>query len=297
MTSEIAVLLNPSAGRGKHRPAAQAALRRLESAGPVRVLEAGTPQDAEKAGKAAVANGARALVAMGGDGTVHLALQAVAGGDVPLGIVPAGTGNDIAACFGLPSSATEAADTIVNALADNRIRRMDLARLSTVDGVTRWYAAVLAAGFDAVVNERGNSMRWPKGPRRYDIAILLELARLRPRTYTAVFDGEQQTFTASLLAIGNCTSYGGGMKICPQADPTDGLLDIVWAEPVSRATLIRLKPRVYQGTHVLDARVKQRRAKEIQLDAADIVCYADGERIGPLPITVTAVQGALPLLG
>jgi diacylglycerol kinase (ATP) len=293
---EIAVLLNPSAGRGRHAAAAKAALARLEAAASVRVLLSGTREEAEKAGKAAVADGVGALVALGGDGTVHLALQAVAGTSTPLGIVPVGTGNDMATCFGLPTDPVAAAGVLAEALKANRHKAFDLARLTTSQGETRWYGAVLAAGFDAIVNERGNSMRWPKGPRRYDIAIVMELARLRPRSYAAVVDGKRLNFEAVLLAIGNCTSYGGGMKICPGADPHDGLLDVVWAEPISRATLMRIKPKVYAGTHIEHPKVRQLRAETIELDAPGIVCYADGERITPLPITVTATKNALHLL-
>jgi diacylglycerol kinase (ATP) len=296
VTGEIAVLLNPSAGRGRHAAAAKAALSRLEGAASIRVLSAGTREEAEKAGRAAVADGAGALVAMGGDGTVHLALQAVAGTSTPLGIVPVGTGNDMATCFGLPTDPVAAAAVLAEALQSKRHKTFDLARLTTSEGATHWFGAVLAAGFDAIVNERGNSMRWPKGPRRYDIAIVAELARLRPRSYTAVIDGERRSFEAVLLAIGNGTSYGGGMKICPDADLHDGLLDVVWAEPVSRATLMRIKPSVYAGTHIDHPKVRQLKAETIELDSAGIVCYADGERVAPLPITVSASRDALLLL-
>ena len=93
-------------------------------------------------------------------------------------------------------------------------------------------------------------MRWPRGPRRYDLAILVELARLRPRRYTLRLDGVPHELDAVLVAVGNCPSYGGGMRICPDADPTDGLLDVVVAGRVDRRTLVRVKPRIYQGTHV-----------------------------------------------
>ncbi len=296
VTGEIAVLLNPSAGRGRHAAAAKAALSRLEGAAAIRLLSAGTREEAQKAGKAAVADGAVALVAMGGDGTVHLALQAVAGTGTPLGIIPVGTGNDMATCFGLPTDPVAAAGVLAEALQAKRHKAFDLARLTTSQGATHWFGAVLAAGFDAIVNERGNSMRWPKGPRRYDIAIVAELARLRPRSYTAVIDGVPRNFEAVLLAIGNGTSYGGGMKICPDADMHDGLLDVVWAEPVSRATLMRIKPRVYAGTHIDHPKVRQLKAETIELNSAGIVCYADGERVAPLPITVSAAKNALRLL-
>lgn len=265
----------------------------LQEAGPVELLSPCTREEALDAAKAAVAGGADALVALGGDGTVHVALQAVGGTSTPLGIVPVGTGNDMAQCFGLPADPAEAAKVVVR----KQTRAMDLARLSTADGATRWFGGVLAAGFDAIVNERGNAMRWPKGPRRYDLAILVELARLKPRRYQLVIDGKPEGLEAVLFAVGNIAQYGGGMRICPQADPQDGKLDLVWAEPVSRAKLIRIKPQVYAGTHVLHEKVHQRQAREISIDAPEIVCYADGERIAPLPVKVTAVPGALTLFG
>ncbi len=295
---EIVVLRNPGAGRGRHRGSLPGVLERLGAAGrPVRVLDADSAAGAEAACREAVAEGAAALVAMGGDGTVHVAQQAVAGTGVPLGVIPAGTGNDFATSTGLPADLYAAADAITAALREERGRRLDLARITTLDGGVRWYGAVLAAGFDAIVNERGNRMRWPRGPFRYDIAILLELARLRPRRYTVTVDGQTSTMDAVLLAVGNTAAYGGGMRVCPDADPADGLLDMVWAEPISRTTLIRIKPRVYRGTHVTHPKVHTLRAREIILAAEGIVCYADGERVGPLPVTITAVPQALTLLG
>jgi diacylglycerol kinase (ATP) len=292
----IAVLINPAAGRGRGRAAVQEAVGRLKAAGQLDLIRADSAAKAEALLKDAVAGGAEAVVAVGGDGTVHLTLQAVGGTGVPLGIIPAGTGNDMATCFGLPSDPEGAARVIVEAVRTQRRAILDLGRISASDGQTRWYGGVLAAGFDAIVNERGNHMRWPRGPRRYDLAILAELVRLRARHYRVAFDGKEEELDAVLLAIGNIPSYGGAMRICPDADPSDGKLDVVWAEPISRTTLMRIKPKVYAGTHVQHPKVRQRRATSIALDAPGIVCYADGERVFPLPVTVTAEPAALTLL-
>lgn len=241
--------------------------------------------------------GHEAVVVIGGDGTVHQALQRVAGTGVPLGIVPTGTGNDMAACFGLPPTPLAAADAIGEALRRGTRRTVDLARVTTSDGREVHFGGVLAAGFDAIVNERGNRMRWPRGPRRYDLAIMLELMRLRPRRYSLVIDGEAREVDAVLVAVGNIAQYGGGMKILPEADPTDGLLDVLWVEPISRTTLVRIKPRIYRGTHVLHPAVRQIRAREIIIAGPEIVCYADGERLAHLPLRITVAPGALTLLG
>ena len=298
MTSDaIAVLANPSAGRGRHRDLLSGVVRRLGTAGhPVRVLTAGSGAEASEVCVAAVEGGAAALVAVGGDGTVHRALQAVAGTEVAFGVIPAGTGNDFAVGTGVPAGGLAAAAAIADALRAGRHRRIDLARTTGTGGDQRWFGAVLAAGFDAIVNERANRMRWPRGPRRYDLAILLELARLRPRVYTLELDGADHGFEGMLVAVGNCASYGGGMRILPDADPADGLLDVLIAAPFGRMAIARLKPKLRRGTHVTDPRVTTFRAKKVVLAAEGIIGYADGERIGPLPLEITCVPGAIRLL-
>jgi diacylglycerol kinase (ATP) len=291
---EIAVLANPAAGRGRHRGLLPAVVDRLEAAGrPVRLLAADSSEEAEKACHRAVAEGAGTLIAIGGDGTVHQALQAVAGRDVGFGVVAAGPRH---AGVGVPEQPVQAAEAIAAALIAGRDHRVDLARMTGPEGEVRWFGAVLAAGFDAIVNERANRMRWPRGPRRYDLAIALETARLRPRFYQLELDGDDRSFAGVLVAIGNCPSYGGGLRICPDADPADGLLDVVTAAPLGRVALARLKPRLRRGTHVSDPLVSAFRARQVRINAAEIIGYADGERIGPLPLVVDCVPGAVRLL-
>ncbi|WP_433394137.1 diacylglycerol kinase family protein [Micromonospora sp. KLBMP9576] len=293
----VAVLVNAAAGRGRQRGLLPRLLHRLAATGrPVRVLPARTADEAEAACRAAVHDGASALVALGGDGTVHRAVQAIAGTALPFGPVPLGTGNDFAADVGLPADPLAAVDVIAAALRAGRTRPVDLALMTAADGTRRWYASVLAAGFDAIVNERANRMRWPRGPRRYDLAILVELARLRPRRYTLRLDGVAHEVDAVLVAVGNCASYGGGMRICPDADPTDGLLDVVVGGRFDRRTLVRVKPRIYRGTHVAHPLVRGYRARTVELAAEGITTYADGERALDLPLTVTAAPAALRLL-
>ena len=294
---EVAVLVGPTAGRGRHHHLLDRVFDALRSSGrEVRRLSASTMDDAVRAGQEAVTGGAAALVAVGGDGTVHLGLQAAAGTGVPFGIVPAGTGNDFATELNVPANPVEAAKRLGDALAAERTRPVDLARMSGPDGYERWFGAVLGAGFDAIVNERANAMRWPKGPRRYDIAIFAELIRLRPRHYRVVLDGDAMEVDAVLVAVGNTASYGGGMRMCPAATADDGVLDVVVAGPISRTTLLRLQPRVYKGTHVEHPMVTAYRASRVELVADGITAYVDGERACPLPVTVTAAPAALTLL-
>lgn len=297
MRNTIAVLANSVAGRGRHGGLLPAVLDVLGGSGvAVQLLEPRTAGEAERLCVGAVADGAAAVVAVGGDGTVHRAIQAVAGTGVPFGVVPVGTGNDIAAAAAVPAAPLDATAAIADALRHGRSRSLDLARIEVADGVVRWFGGVLAAGFDAIVNERANRMRWPRGPRRYDLAIAAELARLRPHDYQLTLDGEAHAVRAVLVAVGNAPSYGGGMVICPGADLTDGLLDVVVGGPMGRATLARLTPHVHRGTHVEHPLVHTYRARMVTIAAPGIVGYADGERIAALPLTATCVPRALRLL-
>jgi len=297
VSAPVAVLVNPVAGRGRHRGQVDAVLDRLRTAGPVEVLQPERAEVVPAVCRAALDAGARALVAVGGDGTVHLGLQAVAGTGVPFGIVPAGTGNDIGTNLGLPGAMLPAAEAAARALESGATRRADLGRVELADGTVRWFAGVLGAGFDALVNERANGMRYPKGRRRYDVAIVPELLGLRPRRYTLGLDGTSLTPDAVLVAIGNTVAYGGGYRICPEADYTDGLLDVVVGGEFTRVGLLRILPRVRNGTHLGHPLVHSYQAATITLDAPGIVAYTDGERAGPLPLTATAVRDALTLLG
>jgi diacylglycerol kinase (ATP) len=298
MTGPVAVLTNPAAGKRRHRRLVPQILERLGTAGrELSLLAATSGSEAESACHRAVSDGAGALVAVGGDGTLHAALQAVGGTGVPFAMVPAGTGNDFASAVGVPAEPLAAAATVAAALRTGATRPLDLARVTGADGTVRWYGAVFAAGFDAIVNERANRMRWPRGNRRYDLATFLELVRLRPRRYRLVFDHQPREVDAVLVAVGNTASYGGGIRICPDADPTDGLLDIVVGGRMSRTTLTRLRPRAYRGTHVEHPLVDSYRARIVELAADDgITAYADGERCLPLPVTISCVAGALRVL-
>lgn len=294
----VAVLVNPRAGARRAADLAGSVSAAVAHTGRrVRLLHAPDRAAALHACHEAVARGAAALVAVGGDGTVHLALQAVAGSDVALGIVPAGTGNDLAAALDLPRDPPRAAAAVGEALAARRVRPVDLVLVESTGGAPAvWYAGVLAAGFDALVAERANRLRVPRGPRRYDVAVLVELLRLRPRPYRIRIDGVESRQDAVLVAVGNTALYGGGMRICPAADPTDGLLDVLVGSRVGRATLLRLKARVRAGTHVHDPRVHVTRGRRVELEAPGITAHADGERLVPLPVTLTCVPGALRLL-
>jgi diacylglycerol kinase (ATP) len=293
----VVVLTNPAAGGRRRQHLLPEVLRRLGAAGQeLAVIAVEGAAASERACRERVERGAAALVAVGGDGTVHTALPAVAGTGVPFSVVPAGSGNDFATAAGIPADPLVAAERIAAALPAGITRPIDLAQVSGADGTHRWYAAVLGAGFDALVNERANRMRWPRGDRRYDVAILRELVGLRPRRYRIGLDGRGFEIDAVLVAVGNTATYGGGIRICPQADSADGVLDVVIGRHMGRVTLARLWPRAYRGTHVAHPLVDSYRAGTVELSAEGVVAYADGERCLPLPVVITCVPGALRLM-
>jgi diacylglycerol kinase (ATP) len=283
---DIALVVNPTSGKGRGAAARAAVEERLRARGAsVRTIVGDDAEHAADLSRAAVAEGVDALVALGGDGMVHLALQAVAGTETPLGIVPAGTGNDLAWSLGIPQRDPIAAADMV--LAGSQ-RTIDAVRTEH-----RWFACVLGAGFDSVVNERANTLRWPRGPMRYNVAIAFELPRFKAMPFVLTLDGEQWRTDAMLVAVGNARSYGAGIRITDEAVLDDGLLDVFVLAPVSKLDFVRTLPKARTGSHLGHPSVTVKRARVVTIESPGVVAYADGERMGPLPLTCECVPGAL----
>ena len=290
---DVAVLVSPAAGRGRARALSGEVLDELRAGGlKPAVLPATTGAEAEQQAADAVAAGTGAVVAIGGDGSAHAALQAVAGTSTPLAVIPAGTGNDLSLALGIPRNPVAAARVAAEDLLAGQVRAVDAGRTGG-----RWWATVLCCGFDSAVSDRANRLRWPKGRRRYDVAILAELAQLRPRELTLVLDGEEQIVPVTLVAVGNTPWYGGGMKVCPGADPSDGLFDVTVVGPLRRLELVRQRPRLTDGTHIENAAVTVHRAARVELSSPGVTTYADGEPVAPLPAVAECVPEALRIVG
>lgn len=295
----IVVAINPTASFGRNRGVGESVVASLRAAGHevMPLIEADYPALVAAAG-AAVAAGPDAFVVVGGDGMVHLGANVVAGTEVPLGIVPAGSGNDLARGLGIPQDDIPAAVRALVAAVSAEPRIIDAGRLQWRDtaGEERacWFAGALSAGFDAKVNETANALRRPRGASRYLWAILVELARMRPVSYRLEIDGEHLATEGLLVAVANNTSLGGGLRLTPTAELDDGLLDVMVVTPVSRLRFLRLFPLAARGEHLHLPQVSTRRARRVVIDAAQpVVAYADGERIAHLPIAVEIVPGAL----
>jgi len=225
------------------------------------------------------------IIVIGGDGMLHAAINNVQGN--PIGLIPAGTGNDFARALGL--SLEDPIENIRRVLSAD-VEEVDLGKIGD-----EYFAAICSTGFDSVVNERANKLKWPTGKMKYNIAMLLELPRFKPRSYEIVIDGKKMQTQAMLIAIANGLSYGGGMKVCPAADIQDGLLDIMILAPVPKLEFIRIFPSVFKGLHVTHPAVSILQGRSIQIKA-DAVAYADGERIGELPLDVSISHNKLKVL-
>jgi diacylglycerol kinase (ATP) len=286
---QIAVLTNPTSGKGKGNRVGEVVVPRFTDAGyEVRSLTGRDADEALDLARGVVAEGIETLVVIGGDGMAHLAAQALAGSQTRLGLVPAGTGNDVARSLDLPrKDPAAAADVIIG----GKERAIDLARIGA-----KYYVTVLAAGFDAIVNERANEMTWPKGQMRYNLATLAELRTFSPIPYVLEVDGEQHRFDAMMVAVGNGPSFGGGMRITEGAVMDDGILDVVAIMPMTKLELIRTFPKLFKGTHVHHPKYRHFAGRTITVAAPGIVAYADGERMSALPLTVEVVPQALRVL-
>ncbi|MFP5321200.1 MAG: diacylglycerol/lipid kinase family protein [Acidimicrobiia bacterium] len=252
------------------------------------MLTADSAAAAGDAARAAVADGAERLVVVGGDGLVRIAVDAVAGSPTVLGIVPQGTGNDFARALGLLGG--DLGQHVTRALADP----------AAVDAVRTghgWVASVATSGFSGDVTARANALRWPRGQQRYTVATFLQLGRLRRLHARITIDGEVHEADNTLLAIGNTAYFGGGMRICPDARPDDGLLHVVVIGPVPVTTFLKVFPRVFRGGHVRHPAVSTYTGRVVSVEGEDCEMWADGDLLGPLPLTCEAVAGALQVAG
>ena len=288
------MLVNPTSGRGRASGQRDSVLAALRGRGDdVRLIQGADAEEATGLLAQQVAEGLDVVVAVGGDGTVHLALQAVAGTGVALGIVPLGTGNDAATAMGVPTGSVEQA---VGVVLGGNAQAFDVGLARTADGLERYFLCVLSTGFDSMVNERANRMTRPSGDARYVVAMLAELRKFSPIPYRVTVDGTLVADDAMLVSLGNGPSFGGGMRVCPSADMHDGLLSMLWVHRISRPALIRVFPKLYSGRHVEHPAVSEDAVGVVHLDAPDQVAYADGERVGPLPVEVRTVSGGVRVL-
>lgn len=299
----LTLVVNPTAGRGRAARVLPGVVQELLTGVPsarVQVVRATSYEEARirciaavEGAREGVVDGRRdCLVVMGGDGMMHLGLNAAAGSGVPLGLVPAGTGNDFCRGVGTPSSPIAAAKVIAAGVT----QEIDLTRASgtLTDGASqRYVGSVVSTGYDARVNRRTNAMTFTLGSLGYAYSALAELAQFEPLRYRITTDGVPRQQTAMLIAVANAGIFGGGMRIAPDYSLTDGLLDVTIIHPVSRMTFLRLLPSIFSGKFVGDPAVERLRASHVTIDGDDLYGMADGEALGPAPLLLESIPNAL----
>lgn len=285
----VVVWANPRAGRGEAREASERLAAAATAHGhDVDRIEVDSASAASEHAQAAIASGADRLIVIGGDGTVHQGVQVAAATGVAFGVVPAGSGNDFASAVGLPTGLDAAIEAALGPATP-----VDLIRVGD-----RWGATIATLGISVEVTIRADRLRWPRGGAKYTAATLLELPRMRTYPLLLTVDGERHEVTPNLLAIANTPTFGGGMRIAPSADLTDGLLEVVMLGPSPRRTMLRLLPKAGSGGHVGHRDVRIMRGARVELHSETPVRVdVDGECAGHTPLVVECVPGALRLAG
>lgn len=290
----VALLTNPAAGLGSARTVGDKARERFAELGvDVVSIEGDSREASQSLAEEAIADDSiDALVACGGDGLIGLALQAQAQSGKPMGIIPAGTGNDHAREYHIPTNTTRACDVI----AQGFFTTTDLGVIRTagdVDGRSHWFGTIACAGFDSRVSDRTNTITWPRGQMRYNLAIALEFFNFHSIPARVVLDHTTVLDEPlTLIAIGNTATYGGGMRICPGADHHDGMFDVTVLERMNRFRAASKFGKIFTGSFVEEEGVSTYRAKHVRVEMAGVNGYADGDRWGPLPMDVEVVPGA-----
>jgi diacylglycerol kinase (ATP) len=286
VTETVHLLTSPDAGRGRGDRAFAAIRAELEAEGRAVVELTGPTADASATAVTdAVRDGASRLVVAGGDGLVHIGVQAVAGTSTALGVVPVGTGNDFARGLGLPDDPVAA-----TRIALGPTQAIDALRVRET-----WVASVATFGFAGDVNGRANRLRFPRGPSRYTVATVAELPRLRRRRVRLTVDDEMHEFDAALVAVANTAWFGGGMEICPDADPADGLLDITVVGDVGRIELLRFFRLVFSGAHLDHPDVHTLRGQRVTIEDDAVDLWGDGEPLGATPAVVDCQPGVVQI--
>lgn len=283
------ILVNPASGGGRAmdhvKPVAQ--LLRDRGADVQVVVSLGADHSVAEVGLAA--SEGQTVVACGGDGMVASVASAVVDHGVTLGIIPSGRGNDFARQLGLlDATPSDTADTLLHGTAVH----VDVLR---TDG--RVVLGSVYAGVDSLASEIVDGAQWLPGAVQYPYAAVRSLLTYKPTRYTLRVDDETHELEAFSIVIANSGYYGKGMHVAPMATVDDGMLDVIVIPKASRLKLIRLMPKVYDGSHVDLPEVLTFRGRSATLAARDrVAAYGDGEPLTDLPVTVSVEAGALTVL-
>ena len=229
-----------------------------------------------------------ALIAFGGDGLVSLCLQIISQTQIGLSVIPTGTGNDFARSIGTHKSSI---NQIFASIFKNKPISIDLA-LAENGNLKRYFVQVLSSGFDASVNELANQINYPIGRLKYTFAMFIKLPKFKAIEYEIKTDDQKLQIKSMLVAVANGASYGGGMQILPNASYRDGMLDLLYVDPVLKVTLLSIFPLVFKGWHIKHPAVHVLKSKTVELRGMTDA-YADGEFVSKLPLRISVEKEAL----
>lgn len=304
--SKLGVITNPTSGSGRGERIGAEALTALAAGGhQLRDLSRGSWAASYEAAMKHRRE-LDALIVVGGDGMAHMGIQVCAERKLPLGIIASGSGNDLAKAVDLPEYDIAAAVARIEDGLRGDVTAIDVGKItgSAVEfpSKPRYFCAVLSAGVDAAIAAYGSNLKYPRGPLKYKVATMRELPRFKPYGVRVRVDGKAWEQQCTLVAVANSRVFGGGLVISPGSSVTDGMLDVVIAEPLSRRDILRLFPKLNDGSHVSDPRIRIIQAKEVEISQAPggaplPPAFADGELIGAQPLKVSIAKGALRVLG
>lgn len=281
--NSVLVIVNPIAGSGKAGRMIPELHKRLEKFSiPYTLTETQAPDHATQISRKAAKEGFDAVCAVGGDGTVNEVINGLGEDGPAFGIIPLGTGNDLARTMGIPLAPLES----VALLNQGSVRKIDLGR-----NTDRLFSIIAGLGFPAEVMQRTNSYRGMfRGSMAIAYNVIKTISLLKPVPMELDLDGNRFSRMASGLFILNTRFTGGGLMVAPDADPEDGLLDVVIMNNLSKGGLLGLLPRVYKGGHRNHPQVEFFRAREISITTASpYPKMFDGSIYGTSPLQVEVI--------
>jgi diacylglycerol kinase (ATP) len=282
------IILNPVSAKGRameFRKEIESEFKKLKLDYQIHISE--SLQDMMNATKKNLKNGFTNFIGVGGDGTIHYMANILAGTDKNLGVIPTGSGNDIAVNLGLPSDIKSCCRIIKKGAT----KRLDLGLIND----KYYYLCIAGSGFDSQVNDLANNTRLPvKGPAKYSYSVYKTLITFKSKKFFMDYDNNQREIFGMMITASNMPSYGGGMRITPDADPEDGLLDICIIKRMSKLHFVKVFPKVYEGKHIEDSNVEIFRTSYLKLDSEyRFSVFADGEYICKLPAIFKVVPKKL----
>ena len=284
----LALLVNPASAHGRTLKLLPRIEQELDARRIAFRVERtrGLEDGVERALRAAEAG--EAPVVISGDGLIGAVGGALAGSETPLGVVPAGRGNDLARVLGIPDAPEEAAAV----LAAGHTRRIDVGE---VNG--KRFLGIVSVGFDSEANRLANETKWLRGNLVYAYAGLRTLLGWKPARFTIRVGEQRKRFSGHSVSVANSKAFGGGMFIAPDADLTDGKFDVVTVGEHGKLRSLAILPKVFKGTHVEEDEVRVFRAARLELSASrPFPVYADGEHLTDLPAKLRVLPQALSVI-